>query len=64
MQKAKEIVLECATEVEEIWKLDRGMGGNSPVPNAQKKITILLFCPNLRQKSQYQSNFWLAPHRK
>ena len=42
-------MLERATEVEEIWKLDRGMGDYSPVPVAHIKMIILFFCHNLRQ---------------
>jgi len=48
-QKANEIVLEHTTEVEEMWKLDRGMGVYSPVPVAHIKIIMFLFCPNLSQ---------------
>lgn len=55
-------MLECATEVEEVWKIDRGMGDNSPVPIAKKKKTIiLLFCPNLRKNLNIKATCDLLP---
>lgn len=42
-------MLEHATEVEVIWKLDRGMADYSPVPVVHIKMIIIKFCLNLRQ---------------
>lgn len=54
-------MLECATEVEEIGKLDRGMGDYSPVPVAQIKMIILFFCPNLRQNLNIKATSDMFP---
>lgn len=54
-------MLERATEVEGIWKLDRGMGDYSPVPVAHIKMIIFFFCPNLRQNLNIKATSDMFP---
>lgn len=54
-------MLEHATEVKEIWKLDRGRGDYSPVPVAHIKMIILGFCPNLGQNLNIKATSDMFP---
>lgn len=56
-------MLESDIEVEEIWRLDRGMGHYNSVPVAHKKMIMIIFffCSNLRQNLSIKGTFDVFP---
>lgn len=59
-------MLESDIEVEEIWRLDRGMGHYNSVPVAHKKMIMIIFffCSNLRQNLSIKGTFDVFPQKK
>lgn len=57
-------MLESDIEVEEIWKLDRGMGHYNSAPVAHKKMIIFFFCPNLKQNLSIKGTSAVFPKKK
>lgn len=54
-------MLECASEVEEIWKLGRGMGDYSRIPVVHINMIIFFFCPHLRQNLDIKATSDMFP---